>query len=479
MIYLLTQMILCLALAALAGGAAGWLLHRARAGAEDEALRETIVRQHHQLRHAETDVAMLTDDFDDLKQRSQTEIESLRRDVRRLPALLQNLEKSQTLVRQLMQKHEAQLREAAQQNETLRARLVGHDEREAAFARARSELETARAELLALRGGPAGAGAAAIGSATAGAAPANADATVTTAADDDGRAVADGSEDADASRGAGTPSVFADSVVPPIPAASPSTGAPGGSTDTPASADRGRAPVDPPRFDRSGFGLDLDALVGRGPPERGRRSFLADAPSEGDVAADAVPVVDADADELDVDATVVIAAADRPVDPGPSVGSGSEGRADAGAADAPTATGADDPFGTTRPGERAPEADDASGELPDPDLDDADHALDDPGFDDDLDGLDDEDEDPLDDSVELLFEPVDRHDDLQRIFGIGPVTERALNRLGITSYSQLAELDRDEVEQIADALQIYPGRIERDDWVGNARRQLEDVLEEL
>ena len=97
----------------------------------------------------------------------------------------------------------------------------------------------------------------------------------------------------------------------------------------------------------------------------------------------------------------------------------------------------------------------------------------------DIDGFDDEDDDVLDESVEMLFEPVGQHDDLQRIFGIGPITEQALNRLGITSYSQLAELQRHEIEQIADALQIYPDRIERDDWVGNARRQLEDVLEEL
>ena len=78
-----------------------------------------------------------------------------------------------------------------------------------------------------------------------------------------------------------------------------------------------------------------------------------------------------------------------------------------------------------------------------------------------------------------LFRPVDRQDDLQRIFGIGPVTERQLNALGITSYSQLAELESHEIEKIADALQIGPERIEEDDWVGSARRQLEDVLEQL
>jgi len=78
-----------------------------------------------------------------------------------------------------------------------------------------------------------------------------------------------------------------------------------------------------------------------------------------------------------------------------------------------------------------------------------------------------------------LFDPVDQHDDLQQIFGIGPVTERALNELGITSYSQLADLQQHDIEQIADALQIFPSRIEQDNWVDSARRQLEEVLEEL
>ena len=82
-------------------------------------------------------------------------------------------------------------------------------------------------------------------------------------------------------------------------------------------------------------------------------------------------------------------------------------------------------------------------------------------------------------SAVTLFRPVDRQDDLQRISGIGAVTEKALNELGITSYPQLAKLERPEIEKLAEALEIGPERIERDDWVGNARRQLEDVLEEL
>lgn len=78
-----------------------------------------------------------------------------------------------------------------------------------------------------------------------------------------------------------------------------------------------------------------------------------------------------------------------------------------------------------------------------------------------------------------LFGAVNQHDDLQQIFGIGPLTEKALNDLGITSYSQLAKLNEHDIQKIADALDIGSARIERDNWVGNARRQLEEVLEQL
>jgi len=81
--------------------------------------------------------------------------------------------------------------------------------------------------------------------------------------------------------------------------------------------------------------------------------------------------------------------------------------------------------------------------------------------------------------LEQMFDTVEQHDDLKQIFGIGPVTEKTLNKLGITAYAQLAELKQHDIEKIANALQIFPGRIERDNWVGGARAQLEEVLEDL
>lgn len=66
-----------------------------------------------------------------------------------------------------------------------------------------------------------------------------------------------------------------------------------------------------------------------------------------------------------------------------------------------------------------------------------------------------------------------RHDDLKRIKGIGPVMERSLNEQGIHSFEQLANLTKSEIDQLTAAIAAFPGRIEREDWVGSARRLLE------
>lgn len=66
-----------------------------------------------------------------------------------------------------------------------------------------------------------------------------------------------------------------------------------------------------------------------------------------------------------------------------------------------------------------------------------------------------------------------RHDDLKRIKGIGPVMERSLNEQGIHSFQQLANLTKPEIDQLTAAIAAFPGRIEREDWVGSARRLLE------
>jgi NADH-quinone oxidoreductase subunit E len=59
-------------------------------------------------------------------------------------------------------------------------------------------------------------------------------------------------------------------------------------------------------------------------------------------------------------------------------------------------------------------------------------------------------------------------DDLRRIRGIGPKNEGVLNALGIYHYQQIAALTPANIAWL-DAYMKFPGRIARDDWVGQAR----------
>ena len=64
-------------------------------------------------------------------------------------------------------------------------------------------------------------------------------------------------------------------------------------------------------------------------------------------------------------------------------------------------------------------------------------------------------------------------DDLKRIRGIGPKMEESLNRVGIYSFAQVADLRDEEIEALADKLQTFPKRIKSDRWVPQAQRLLQ------
>jgi len=66
-------------------------------------------------------------------------------------------------------------------------------------------------------------------------------------------------------------------------------------------------------------------------------------------------------------------------------------------------------------------------------------------------------------------------DRLQAIAGIGPVLERVLNQLGIYRFGQLARLTPDNIEWLASRIDWFPQRIQREDWVGQARRLHREV----
>ena len=63
----------------------------------------------------------------------------------------------------------------------------------------------------------------------------------------------------------------------------------------------------------------------------------------------------------------------------------------------------------------------------------------------------------------------DQKDDLTQIMGIGPYIEQKLNEIGICNYSQISKLKDSDIRIITELIDFFPGRIERDNWVGQAK----------
>ena len=59
-------------------------------------------------------------------------------------------------------------------------------------------------------------------------------------------------------------------------------------------------------------------------------------------------------------------------------------------------------------------------------------------------------------------------DDLKKLSGVGPELEEKLNALNIFTYEQVSNFTDDEISQVDETLD-FKGRIERDDWVGQAK----------
>jgi predicted flap endonuclease-1-like 5' DNA nuclease len=60
-------------------------------------------------------------------------------------------------------------------------------------------------------------------------------------------------------------------------------------------------------------------------------------------------------------------------------------------------------------------------------------------------------------------------DNLQEIIGIGKVFEAALNELGIYTFAQIANFKISDIARVNGALKGSEGRMEADDWIGQAR----------
>ncbi|MGI9381221.1 MAG: 30S ribosomal protein S2 [Methyloligellaceae bacterium] len=65
-------------------------------------------------------------------------------------------------------------------------------------------------------------------------------------------------------------------------------------------------------------------------------------------------------------------------------------------------------------------------------------------------------------------------DDLKKISGVGPVLEEKLNSMGIYHYRQIAAFTPEDIAAVDDALK-FKGRIERDDWLAQAKKLAEEA----
>ncbi|MEM9268572.1 MAG: 50S ribosomal protein L21 [Pseudomonadota bacterium] len=68
----------------------------------------------------------------------------------------------------------------------------------------------------------------------------------------------------------------------------------------------------------------------------------------------------------------------------------------------------------------------------------------------------------------LLTEAKGEADDLKKISGVGPKLEGTLNSIGVYHFWQIAEWGPDEIAFMDDKLS-FKGRIERDDWIAQAK----------
>lgn len=60
-------------------------------------------------------------------------------------------------------------------------------------------------------------------------------------------------------------------------------------------------------------------------------------------------------------------------------------------------------------------------------------------------------------------------DDLKVIVGVGPFLEKKLHAAGIYTFRQIANFNEEDIDQVNDIIEFFPGRIQRDNWVGQAK----------
>lgn len=75
-------------------------------------------------------------------------------------------------------------------------------------------------------------------------------------------------------------------------------------------------------------------------------------------------------------------------------------------------------------------------------------------------------------TLKYLDGPEGEPDDLKLISGVGPVLEGRLNELGIYHFWQVAKFEERDIDLVNEAM-AFPGRIERDEWIAQAKNLAE------
>ncbi|MBK7871065.1 MAG: DUF1049 domain-containing protein [Saprospiraceae bacterium] len=70
--------------------------------------------------------------------------------------------------------------------------------------------------------------------------------------------------------------------------------------------------------------------------------------------------------------------------------------------------------------------------------------------------------------MDPLLQQSHERDDLTKIEGISPFLEKKLNESGIFTYEQISQWDSADINRIVQAIGYLPGRIEKEDWIGQA-----------
>ncbi len=71
-----------------------------------------------------------------------------------------------------------------------------------------------------------------------------------------------------------------------------------------------------------------------------------------------------------------------------------------------------------------------------------------------------------------------KSDDLTQINGIGPKINETLHSLGIYHFSQVAQFTRENIAWVDNYLS-FKGRIDREDWVGQAKKLVKEKEENI